>query len=211
MNLHFTEASALAIIDRQLEGLKNFSPSQYEIVRQVIYHTGDLQYQSLLRFSETALAKGAAALTARTPIIVDVPEIQVKIVPRIRQTFSNPVCCCTTNGKATAKKTPAANGLEALVRDRPNSIIIIGQDETTMATAIELIKSKAIAPSLAILTPPTFIEPDPQKWLTNSDIPYITVDGDKGGANVASAIFNGLLSLTSLAYQEHSILNNDLQ
>lgn len=200
MNLHFTEASALAIIDRQLEGLE-FSPSQYEIVRQVIYHTGDLEYQSLLKFSETALVKGAAALTAKTPIIVDVPEIQVKIVPRIRQTFGNPVYCCTTKGKATAQKTQAANGLETLAKALSNSIIIIGQDEIAMATAIELIKSKATAPSLAIFTPPLFIEPDPRRWLKYSDVPYIIVGGDKGGANVASAIFNGLLRLAWLAYQ----------
>ena len=198
MNLHFTEAASLAIIDRQLEGLEHFSPSQYEIVRQVIYHTGDLEYQSLLRFSETALVKGAAALTAKTPIIVDVPEIQVKIVPQIRQTFGNPVHCCATNGKSTAKKTPAANGLKALVNDLPNSIIIIGQDETAMATAVELIKSKAIAPSLAIFTPPRFIAADLQRWLKDSPVPHIIIDGDKGGANVASAIFNGLLKLTWL-------------
>lgn len=200
MNLHFTEAASLAIIDRQLEGLEKFSPSQYEILRQVIYHTGDLEYQSLLRFSETALVKGAAALTAKTPIIVDVPEIQVKIVPRIRQTFGNPVYCCATNATATAQKTQAANGLKTLAKDRPNSIIVIGQDETAMATAIELVKSKAIAPSLAIFTPPTFIEADSQKWLKHSAVPYIIVDRDKGGANIASAIFNGLLRLTWLTY-----------
>ena len=199
MNLHFTEAASLALIDRQLE-LDNISPAQYEIVRQVIYHTADFEYQSLLRFSEGALAKGAAAITEITPIVVDVPEIQVNIVPKLRKTFYNPVYCWATTGKSTDKTTQASNGLKVIANDRPKSIIIIGQDATTMTTAIELIKSKAIEPSLAIFTPPSFSEPDPRAWLKNSAIPYIIVDGGKGGANVASAIFNGLLRLTWLAY-----------
>ncbi len=95
MDLHFTEASSLAIIDHQIERIEgiesNFSPAQYEIIRQVIYSTADMEYQSLLKFSDSALAKGAAALTAITPIIVDVPEVQVSIVPKLQQTFGNPV------------------------------------------------------------------------------------------------------------------------
>ena len=199
MNLHFTEAASLALIDRQLE-LDGVSPAQYEIVRQVIYHTADFEYQSLLRFSEGALAKGAAALKAVTPIVVDVAEIQVNIVPKLRQTFHNPVYCCATTGKGTDKITPASDGLKTIVKARPQSIIIIGQDATTMTTAIELIKSKAIEPSLAILTSPLFDKPDPRAWLKNSAVPYIIIDGGKGGANVASAILNGLLRLTWLAY-----------
>ena len=199
MNLHFTEAASLALIDRQLE-LDGVSPAQYEIVRQVIYHTADFEYQSLLRFSDGALAKGAAAITEITPIVVDVPEIQVNIVPKLRKTFYNSVYCCATTGKGTDKITQASDGLKIIANDRPKSIIIIGQDATTMTTAFELIKSKAIEPSLAIFTPPLFSEPDPREWLMNSTIPYIIIDGRKGGANVASAIFNGLLRLTWLAY-----------
>ena len=85
------EASTLATIDRQITGVeKNFTPAQYEIIRQVIYSSADLEYQSLLKFSPEALAAGAAALTAAIPIIVDVPEIQVSIVPKLQQTFTQP-------------------------------------------------------------------------------------------------------------------------
>ncbi|MGF1591318.1 MAG: precorrin-8X methylmutase [Pleurocapsa sp.] len=206
MNLNFTEASSLAIIDRQIKEIEvGISPAQYEIIRQVIYQTADLEYESLLKFSDGALAKGAAALTAATPIIVDVPEIQVSIVPKLQQTFGNPVyCCATTQTEVIDKATKASSGLKMLAGKYPNSIFIIGQDQTAMSAMEDLLKNKIIEPSLAIATPPIFIESNAKQKLLNSHIPHICVNSPKGGSNVASAIFNGLVRLTWQAYRRDS-------
>lgn len=197
MNLNFTEASSLAIIDRQIQGIeKNVAPSQYEIIRQVVYATADLEYQSLLEFSDAALATGAAALTAITPIIVDVPEIQVNIVPKLQKTFSNPVyCCTTTKTEILDKTTKASQGLEILGNKYPRGIFIIGQDQTTLGTMLNLITDKVIEPSLAIATPPIFLESNLKQKLRQSSIPYIYIDSDKGSSTVATAIFNALIRL----------------
>ena len=213
MDLHFTEASSLAIIDRQIERMEgiesNFSPAQYEIIRQVIYSTADMEYQSLLKFSDGALAKGAAALTAITPIIVDVPEIQVSIVPKLQQTFRNPVYCCTTNSdKVTDQVTRAANGLKMLASKYPHSIFIIGQDQTAMSTMIDLLRKKVIEPTLAIATPPTFLKSHAKQELQQSSIPYVCVNSDKGGATVASAIFKALIRLTWQASRSELLTTN---
>ena len=204
MDLSFTEASSLAIIDRQIEGIeKNFAPSQYEIIRQVIYCTADLEYGSLVEFSDGALAKGAAALTALTPIIVDVPEIQVSIVPKLQQSFGNPVYCCTTTSQESAdRSTKAARGLDILGHKYPNGIFIIGQEETAMSTMINLLKDKVIEPSLAIATAPMFIESDTKQILKESYIPSISLKSSKGGANIAAAIFSSLLKLTWQAQRQ---------
>ena len=197
MDLNFTEASTLAVIDRQINGVeKNFTPAQYEIIRQVIYSSADLEYKSLLQFSQGALAKGAAALTAVIPIIVDVPEIQVNIVPKLQQTFTNRVyCCATTGNKVRGRGTKASNGLEILASKYPNGIYLIGQDIPTMTAMVDLIEHKKIEPSLAIATPPTLIESEAKQKLRNSNIPNIHITNAKGGANIATAIFNSLLRL----------------
>ncbi len=202
MNLHFTEASSLAIIDRQInEREDGVSPAQYEIIRQVIYQTADLEYQSLLKFSDGALAKGAAALTAVTPIIVDVPEIQVSIVPKLQKTFGNSVyCCATIRTEVSNQATKASSGLKMLAGKYPNSIFIIGQDQTAMSTMEDLLRNKIIEPSLAIATPPIFTESTAKQRLLNSHIPHICVNSPKGGSNIASAIFTGLIRLTWQAY-----------
>ena len=208
MDLHFTEASALAAIDRQVYNSdRDISPAQYEIVRRVIYHTADFEYVSLLRFSKDALAKGAAALTAATPIIVDVPEIQVSIVPQLQQTFLNPVyCCATSSTEANGSKTKTACGLEKLASAHPQAIYIIGSDETAFNTLHKLIASKAISPSFVIATAPRLLEPE-AKFSSDSLAPVIYTAGTKGGYNVASAILKSLVSLTwkaaSLSYHQN--------
>ena len=194
MDSHFIEASSLAAIDHQVNGSnQNISPAQYEIIRQVIYHTADFEYISLLKFSKDALSEGAASLKVSTPIVVDVPEIQVSIVPKLQKTFYNPVyCCATTNSEI-------ASGLETLARQHPKGIFIIGQSEIALTTLINLIESKTINPSLAIATVPIFTKPERKKF-SGSYFPRIYVDSSKGGATVASAILNSLVNLTWRAY-----------
>jgi len=197
MDLNFTEASTLAIIDRQIGEIGvSTTPSQYEIIRQVICASADLEYKSLLKFSRGALEKGAAALTAVTPIIVDVPEIQVNIVPKLQQTFINPVyCCATTNSEVSGHATKASSGLKVLGAKYPNAIYLIGQDRTALAAMVDSIEDGIIKPSLAIATPPSLIESDIKKRLSDSDIPNIHIVSAKGGAHITTAIFNSLLEL----------------
>lgn len=197
MNIHFTEAASLANIDGQIEdGRDDLSPAQYEIIRQVIYYTGDFQYYSLLKFVQHPLLEGFKALTIGLSIIVDVPEIQVSIVPKLQQTFHNPVYCCATRGKQIDQtKTKSAFGLESLAGNHFNSVFVIGQDQSTVTTFVELIKNKTINPSLAIVTAPFWSDQDVQEYLEYASIPSIYIDSSKGGAIVASAIIKSLVSL----------------
>ncbi|MEO1743637.1 MAG: precorrin-8X methylmutase, partial [Cyanobacteria bacterium J06629_9] len=116
MEWHITDAQSLRIIDREM-GEHTFSPSEYEIVRRVIYATADFEYRSLIQFSEQALQSGAAALAARTTLIVDVPMVQVGIVPSLQETFANPVYCSMDALTRPQKdKTKAAWGIETLAK-----------------------------------------------------------------------------------------------
>ncbi len=83
----------------------------------------------------------------------------------------------------------------------PHGIFIIGQDQTAMSTMIDLLRNKIIEPSLAIATPPTFLESHSKQRLQQSSIPYVCVNSDKGSATVASAIFNALIRLTWQAFR----------
>lgn len=203
MDIHFTEAYSLASIDRQIEARNyDLAPAQYEIIRQVIYHTADFEYYSLLKFSEAALTLGFEALIAGVPIVVDVPEIQVSIVPRLQQTFYNPVYCCATTGiQSDETKTKAVSGLENLASIHSSAIFVIGQDQTALASLVDLIKAEVISPRLAIATAPLFIAPNIKQYFQTASIPTIYIDSPKGGATVASAIVNSLVNLAWRANQ----------
>jgi precorrin-8X/cobalt-precorrin-8 methylmutase len=204
MKLHISEVAALATIDRQIDS-SHLSPAESEITRQVVYQTADFEYANLLRFDRDALNKGAAAIAARTPLIVDVPAIQVSIVPQLQQTFCNPVyCCTTTNVRPQKLKTKAAWGLETLAKNHDQSIYIIGQDAGALATLAELTEKQFVKPSLAIVTAPVWLEPQMKQWLKDNKIPSIYIDSAKGGSLIATAIVNSLVELTWLAYEVNS-------
>jgi precorrin-8X/cobalt-precorrin-8 methylmutase len=201
MEWHVTDAQSLAIIDSEI-GDHVFSPAEYEIVRRVIYATSDFEYKSLIRFSEHALQAGAAALAARTTIVVDVPMVQVGIAYDIQNTFANPVyCSMEALTRPQKERTRAAWGIETLAKRYPEGIFVVGQAQTALTALVDLIEAEEIRPALIIATPAAFINVDTDKErLQDSLVPYITIDSRKGNAVVASAIVDGLVDLAWQAY-----------
>jgi len=206
MEWHITDAQSLAIIDHEI-GEHSFSPAEYEIVRRVIHATADFDYKALVRFSSEALQAGAAALAARTTIIVDVPMVQVGITPRIQSTFANPVyCSMETLTRPQKEKTRVAWGIETLAQRYPEGIFVIGQAQTALASVVEMIELEQIKPALVIGTPAGFVEADVMKdRLRDSLIPHIRIDGRKGGAIVAAAVLEGLVDLAWEAYGKDTV------
>jgi precorrin-8X/cobalt-precorrin-8 methylmutase len=205
MEWHISDAQSLAIIDQEI-GPHTFSPAEYEIMRRVIYDTADFEYKFLIRFSERSLQSGAAALAARSTIVVDVPMVQVGIVNHIQQTFANPVYCSTeTITRPQKTKTQSAWGIQTLARRYPEAIFVVGQSQTALTALVELIEMEEIRPALVIGTPAGFVGADAAKErLQESLIPNIRIDGRKGSAVVAVAIVNGLVDLAWQAYGKNS-------
>jgi len=201
MEWHTTDAQSLAIIDREV-GEHSFSPAEYEIVRRVIYATADFEYKSLIRFSDLALQSGAAALAARSTVVVDVPMVQVGITTNIQHTFANPVyCSMEALTRPQKEKTRAAWGIETLARRYPEGIFVVGQAQTALTALVDLIETEEIKPALIIGTPSGFVDVAIAKErLADSVIPHIRIEGRKGSSVVAAAIVNGLVDLAWQAY-----------
>lgn len=207
MEWHVTDALSLATIDREI-GEHMFSPAEYEIVRRVIYATADFEYKSLIRFSERALQSGAAALAARTTIVVDVPMVQVGITPYIQNSFANPVyCSMDALTRPQKEKTRVAWGIETLARRYPEGIFVVGYAQTALISLVELIEAEEIRPALVIGTPAGFVDVDVAKErLQDSMIPHIRTEGRKGSAVVAAAIVNALVDLAWQAYGQELVV-----
>jgi precorrin-8X/cobalt-precorrin-8 methylmutase len=137
MEWHISEVQSLGIIDQEVAD-NTFAPAEYEILRRVIYETADFEYQSLLYFSERALTSGAAALAARSTIVVDVPMVQVGISPSIQKSFANPIYCGTeTITRPQKLKTKAEWGVQTLARRYPEGIFLIGQSLSALTGLVE--------------------------------------------------------------------------
>lgn len=207
MEWQITDAQNLAIIDREI-GDNQFSPAQYEIVRRVIYATGDLDYKTLIRFSDRALQAGAAALAARSTIVVDLPMVKVGIADCVQNTFANPLyCSMDALGGTQTEKLTISSGIETLARRYPEAIFVVSQGQAALTALLELIESDEIKPALVIGTPAGFVDVDVAKQrLNDSLVPHIRIDGRKGNAVVATAIIDGLVELAWQAYGQDGSL-----
>jgi precorrin-8X/cobalt-precorrin-8 methylmutase len=201
MEWHITDAQSLRLIDNEI-GDHSFTPSEYEIVRRVIYATADFEYKSLIRFSNQALQAGAAALAARSTIVVDIPMVQAGIAPAIQTTFANPVyCSMEALTRPQRERSQSAWGIITLARRYPEAIFVIGQAQTALTALVELAEAEEIKPALVIGTPAGFVGVDVAiDRLKDSFVPHICVEGRKGNAVVAAAIVDGLVDLAWQAY-----------
>lgn len=201
MEWHLTDAQSLRIIDQEI-GKHTFSPSEYEIVRRAIYATADFEYRSLIHFSDQALQSGAAALAARTTIIVDTPMVQVGITRDIQATFANAIYCSIDALTRPQKgKSQTAWGIETLAQRYPEGIFVIGSSQPALLTLIEMIETEQVRPALVVATPAWFVDAEVIKArLQESLIPHIRINGRKGSAVVATAILNGLVEMAWQAY-----------
>ncbi|NEQ45733.1 MAG: precorrin-8X methylmutase [Leptolyngbya sp. SIOISBB] len=201
MEWHVSDAQSLRVIDREI-GNHMFTPSEYELVRRVIYATADFEFSSLIRFSEHALTSGAAALAARTTIVVDVPMVQVGIAPPIQETFVNPVYCSMDALTRPQKgKSKTAWGIETLAQRYPEGIFIVGESQTALESVVDLVENNQVRPALIIATPAGFLDVDVLKdRLKDTMVPHISINGQKGNPVLAVAIMNGLIDLAWQAY-----------
>jgi precorrin-8X/cobalt-precorrin-8 methylmutase len=79
-----------------------------------------------------------------------------------------------------------------------NGIYTIGNAPTALFRLIELIKAGKARPALVIGVPVGFVNAGESKAaLVESDMPYVTNVGRKGGSNVAAAIVNALVKLAA--------------
>ncbi|MGF1672930.1 MAG: precorrin-8X methylmutase [Rivularia sp. (in: cyanobacteria)] len=221
MEWHVTDAQSLAIIDREIGGAfalmhpnhdtlspaspreyRHFLLAEYEIIKRVIYATGDFEYKSLIEFSERSLQAAAAALASRSSIIVDTTTVQAGIAKEAQNNFANPVYCATSvQTLPQQEKTSGAWGMETLANRYPEGIFVVGQLPTALISLVDLIAAEKIRPVLIIATPPKFIDIDEKKQILRElSIPYITIKNHKGGATVAAAILDALIDLAWEAY-----------
>ncbi|XFA72673.1 precorrin-8X methylmutase [Thermosynechococcaceae cyanobacterium Okahandja] len=199
MEWHQSDVAQLRLIDQRLAG-HTLSPAEYDVVRRVVYATGDPEYLNLILYSEQALQSGVAALAAHAPIVVDVTMVQVGLLPQTQESFANPIYCgAETFIRPQQGKSRIAFGVETLARRHPTAIFVISSDYSALEPLLRLVEAQEIRPALVIDAAPNFAPPILER-LQKSWVPHITVKGTKGGVAVATAIMTSLIQLAWTAY-----------
>ncbi|MFV0636081.1 precorrin-8X methylmutase [Mitsuokella sp.] len=195
------ENRSMEIIAPYLEGL-NLSPEETKVYARIIHAAGDVEYAPIIRVAHDAVKKGMEALQNGCDIYTDVEMVRTGINKRKLTSFGGTVHCRIANPEiaAEAKKQGVTRSLMAMRsfgEALTGSIVAIGNAPTALFEVLRLIKEEGVRPACIVGIPVGFVgAADAKKALAeNGIVPYITVEGTKGGSPIAAAAVNAMMYL----------------
>lgn len=196
------ERKSMAIIEQRLHDFP-FDPLQKPVIKRVVHTTGDISFADITKFSDGAVAAAMAAFGAGAPVFCDVEMARSGVNRAAVAKLGLDISCIihepnvAEEAKAAGTTRASAAMTRTLQAHSTGGIFVIGNAPTALFVLLEAVKAGTARPALVVGTPVGFVgAAESKEWLTEFDIPWITVQGEKGGSTVAAAIVNALMALT---------------
>ena len=198
------EDASFAIIDAEA-GPHRYDPGEWEIVRRMIHASADFELNGLTAFSPGAVPAALATLrTGGQPLVADVGMILAGLSEtrlarfglRPFQFIADPDVIVAAQTEGTTRAVQAMRKAWRLgVLDR--AIVGIGNAPTALLEVLRLIAEEGARPALVVGMPVGFVSAAESKALLAgvTAVPWITVQGRKGGSTLVVAAIHALLAL----------------
>ncbi|MGL5417027.1 MAG: precorrin-8X methylmutase [Clostridium sp.] len=191
------ENRSFQIIGEEM-GESNFSDAELKIVKRVIHTTADFEYKDLIDISPTAIEEGVKALKKGAKIYTDTNMALSGINKIALKKLNSNVICYVNEEKVhkEAKEREITRSMAAveIAANEDVDIFVFGNAPTALFKLKELINDGKASPKLIIGVPVGFVgAAESKENLDELNIPYITINGRKGGSTVAAAIVNALM------------------
>jgi len=173
-----------------------------DIVKRVIHTTADFEYADLIEFKNDAVAAGLKALKEGKKIYADTNMIKVAVNRKNLSKHHGEIINYVHDEDVVqeAKErgvTRSTVAMEKALKDEKVGIFAVGNAPTALYRLIEWIEAGGRKPDLIIGAPIGFVgAAESKKDLDKLDalkIPYIRINGRKGGSPVVAAIINAML------------------
>ena len=194
------ERRSMELIAPYIEGL-SLSEAEKKVYSRIIHAAGDVEYAPIIRISETAVEEGIAALRGGADIYTDVEMVRTGINKRKLASFGGAVHCRIQDPEIAAQMAKAQGVTRSLAAMRSfgaaltSSVVAIGNAPTALFEVLRLVREEGVRPACIVGIPVGFVgAADSKKALAeNRLVPYITVEGTKGGSPIAAAAVNAML------------------
>jgi precorrin isomerase len=174
-----------------------------KLVVRVIHACGMVDVARDIRFSHGAGTAGRTALANGAPILCDARMV-ADGVTRSRLPAANEVLCLLGDPSVpelarTIGNTRSAAAVELWRPWLEGSIVAIGNAPTALFYLLEMLDAGAPRPALILGFPVGFVGAAESKAMLAADsrgVPYVIVEGRRGGSAMAAAAVNALASET---------------
>jgi precorrin-8X/cobalt-precorrin-8 methylmutase len=197
------EHDSFAIVDHEA-GPHRYSEQQWQVVRRMIHASADFEFNGLTRFHPDAVAAGLQAISQGAPIVADVEMICVGLSKPRLEHFGvvTHQFIADEDVIAQAKTENSTRAVQAMRKAQrlnllDGGIIAIGNAPTALLEVVRMINDGLIKPALVIGMPVGFVSAAESKAVLSeiSSIPWIVIDGRKGGSTLVVAAIHALLAL----------------
>lgn len=188
---------------------QKFSDPEWHVARRLVHTGADFSILDLLEFSGNAVEVGWNALRRGCGIYSDsnmirsglsVPKLQKFHPSYTRESILCPVANRDVAAYASEHGITRALASVELHQDYlQDAIFLCGNAPLALAGVIRLLKQKGIRPALIVGMPVGFVNVVESKQLLNDvEVPWIRLNGRRGGSPFAVAALHGIMENESL-------------
>ncbi len=195
------EQRSMEIIAPHLAGL-NLNDAETKVYSRIIHAAGDVEYAPIIRLHPEAIGKAQAALKAGCNIYTDVEMVRTGINKRKLASFGGEVFCRVADPEIREMAeqegiTRSMAAMRAFGKALDGAVVAIGNAPTALFEVLRLVREEGIRPAVIVGIPVGFVgAADSKRELAEQDvIPFVTVEGTKGGSPIAAAVVNAIMYL----------------
>ncbi|MBF0380968.1 MAG: precorrin-8X methylmutase [Magnetococcales bacterium] len=198
------ESASFKVIEENSGDHSAYDEKQWNIVRRLIHTSGDFAFNGLTKFHPKAIKAAINALQSGAPLIVDVEMIRAGLTARRLEPLG--VKVYQYNADAEVIKQAKLEGTTRTVQAvrtawrkglLEGGICAIGNAPTALLEILRLIEEENVRPALIVGVPVGFISAAESKTalMGISSVPWVSIDGTKGGSTLAVAALHALMDL----------------
>lgn len=196
------EQRSMEIIESEVPEPRPYVGGQWLVVRRLIHTSADFELLKLVRFHPRAVDAGVEALLSGCAIVSDTEMARAGMPVRRLDPLG-----CTTHcymrdarvGQAAKERnsTRARVAVDLAVEELQPAVFVIGNAPTALLRLLELLEQGAVHPALVVGMPVGFVNAAESKELLikHCPVPYIAIQGRKGGSALAAATLNALADM----------------
>ena len=196
------EQRSFAIIESEVPEPRPFQGAEWLVVRRLIHSSADFELLSLVRFHPDAIRAGIGALLRGRLVVTDTEMARVGITRRRIDSLGADVNCFI-NEQAVATEAVKENATRSSVAvdyalpQLDGGIYVVGNAPTALLALLKRVREGKCRPALIVGMPVGFVNAAESKEELGKqgDIPFITIEGRKGGSALAAAVINQLAEL----------------
>jgi precorrin-8X/cobalt-precorrin-8 methylmutase len=195
------ERQSMDIVEKLLPPLPIMSEEERAIVKRIVHASGDLEIARLIKFGPSANSSGLGAIANGAVIFTDVRMVATGINEQLVKICGCSLSCAMDERRWAERSTEenftrTASAMHHLGNRLNGAIVAIGNAPTALLALVDMIDNRNIAPALVVGMPVGFVQAREAKAeLMKRNIPYIVIEGTRGGSALAAATVNALLKL----------------